>query len=282
VKGCYPIALSVDLEFWWCSELLKGVKIEDRTEIIQDAARLLLDELSRRDCRATFFILGEVAEKYPALILDISKQGHEIANHGASHRNVFEMTPTEFEEEVRRSTEVLADIVGQKPIGFRAPNFSFDQRTVWAYDILKSFEYRYSSSVFPFKTRLYGVPKAPLQPYSPSASDICRHDPDGDLLEFPASVYRLAGINVPVSGGFYFRLLPVRFLRFALTRITTSRPAVLYLHLRDIYPDAPRISGLPLSARVFHYWGLNKALEKLRFLLNHMKFTTVKNTLGLS
>jgi len=278
----YPVALSFDLEYWWCSELLKDVYLEEKKEIIHEAALLVLNSLDKQNLKSTFFVLGSVAEKYPDLIRHIHQRGHEIAAHSYSHRNVFELTPQEFEEDLKKTTEILTSITSEKPIGYRAPNFSFEQNTNWAYGILKRFGYKYSSSVFPFKTKLYGLPKAPLSPYSPSPSDLTLPDPQGQFIEFPATVLKVLGKNIPVSGGIYFRLLPVSFTKFALKRIIKERPAIFYLHMRDLYEHVPRIKRLSFEARIVHYFGLKNAMKKFECLLKHFEFKAVRDVLGLT
>lgn len=278
----YPIALSFDLEYWWCSELLRDVHLEEKKEIIEEATLLVLNLLDKHNRKSTFFVLGSVAKKYPDLIRLIHQKGHEIATHSYSHKNIFELKPQEFEEELKKVTEILTSITSEKPIGYRAPNFSFDQNTNWAYDILKKIGYKYSSSIFPFKTKLYGLPKAPLSPYSPSSSDLLLHDPKGKFIEFPATVLKVLGKNIPVSGGIYFRLLPVSFTKFALKRITKERPATFYLHMRDLYENVPRIKHLSIEARIVHYFGLKNAINKFEYLLKHFEFVAVKDALGLT
>jgi len=279
--GVHPIALSFDLEYWWCSELLNGENLGYKPEILTPATQMVLELLDKHQIKATFFILGVVAEKHPKLVEAIHQKGHEVASHSHSHRNVFELSPSRFEEEVRKSTDVLTSIIRERPIGFRAPNFSFDQRTSWAYGILEKYGYRYSSSVFPFRTKLYGLPKAPVFPYSPSRENLELADPEGRFIEFPASVLDVFGKNIPVGGGFYFRILPLRFTRFALGKIIRRRPAVFYLHMRDLYAPLPRYKSLSPQARFFHYWGLKTSLSKFEILLESFEFKPVRKILGV-
>ena len=279
--GAHPIALSFDLEYWWCSELLNQEKLSHKPEILTEATHLVLQMLDKYRIKSTFFILGTVAEKFPQLVSTIHKKGHEVASHSHSHSNVFELSPDQFEEEVKNSTDILTSITYEKPIGFRAPNFSFDQRTPWAYGILEKYGYQYSSSVFPFKTKLYGLPKAPVYPYSPSRENLEVPDPEGKFIEFPASVLEVLGKNIPVAGGFYFRVLPLRFTHFALGHIVRRRPAVFYLHMRDLYAQLPRFNNLSLKARLFHYWGLKTSLRKFEALLQHFDFMPVKEALDI-
>lgn len=281
LKTTHPIFLTIDLEFWWCSEFLNDIVLKDKKPMIEEASDVVLGLLNEHGIRSTFFVLGSVAEKYPDLIKRIHDDGHEIAAHSYSHRNVFDLQPKEFEKEVKKVTEILSSITSVNPLGFRAPNFSFDERTVWAYDILSAHGYQYSSSVFPFKTQLYGVPKAPLEPYRPSTESILNHDNKRRIIEFPASVIKIFGKNIPVSGGFYFRLLPAEFLSFSLKQIIKKRPAIFYLHLRDVYKDVPKVPSLPLQARFFHYHGLRRSLRKFRRLLVQFEFQPVRDMLDL-
>jgi polysaccharide deacetylase family protein (PEP-CTERM system associated) len=277
----HPIALSFDLEYWWCSELLDISSLTRKPEILADASQLILRLLDKHRIKSTFFILGTVAEKFPHLVEAIYRMGHEVASHGHTHSNVFGLSPQQFDEEVKKSTEILSSITNEKPIGFRAPNFSFDQSTPWAYGILEKHGYKYSSSVFPFKTKLYGLPKAPVFPYSPARDNLLLPDPERKIIEFPLSVFNLLGKNIPVSGGFYFRVLPISFTRFALGSILRRRPAVVYLHMRDLYAQLPRFRELSLKARLFHYWGLKTSLLKFEDLLESFNFKSVRDTLGL-
>ncbi|MFC2156971.1 polysaccharide deacetylase family protein [Acidobacteriota bacterium] len=276
-KDRHPIALTVDLEFWWNSEFLKGIPCESLGDIIEPAAESLLNSMEDCGIKATFFVLGEVAEKYPRVIQNIHKRDHEIANHGYSHTNVFELTPDEFEKDVKRSTVLLKSITGVSPVGYRAPNFSFSKSTAWAYPILEDNGYSYSSSLFPFKTRLYGVPEAPISPYSPSREDITVHDPEIHIREYPATVIKCIGKTLPISGGFYFRILPAVITKNALKGILKTRPASFYIHLRDLYPNVPRLKDIPWLARFFHYYGLNTSMKKFEYLLARFNFETMKS-----
>lgn len=281
-SGRFPLAMSIDLENWWCSEFLRDVHLGEKREIIQEATYLVLNLLDKYNSKSTFFILGSVAEKYPDLIKHIHQRGHEIGAHSYSHKNLFELKPQQFEEDLKKTTEILTSLISERPIGYRAPNFSVDQRTNWVYDILKKWGYKYSSSIFPFKTRLYGLPKASLTPYSPSTADLSLHDPHGEFIEFPATVFRLFGKNIPVSGGFYFRLFPSSLTKLALRNVTKKRPAIFYLHLRDIYQDVPRVKNLPFTSYFFHYFGLKNALNKFEHLMQALEFKTARDVLGLT
>ncbi len=267
-------ALSFDLEYWYSAEFVSrhlpsGFRGEDG---VMESVTPILELLARYNTRATFFVLGTVAERYPDLIGDIFKRGHEIASHGYSHRMLHDLGREEFAREIDKSVNLLESITGSKPIGFRAPSFSLDNTTSWALEILRQYGFKYDSSIFPIKTPLYGMPDAPRYPYRPSPGDITRDAPDGDFIEAPLTVFRTMGANIPVAGGFYFRVLPLWFLKLALRRVNRSRPAIVYLHPWETLPSTPRLGTMPRWNRLVSYWGMNSALRKLERLLPEFDF----------
>ena len=153
-----------------------------------------------------------------------------------------------------------------------------DNSTSWVLRVLKQYGFKYDSSIFPTKTMLYGVPNAPLHPYRPSTSDMAKHDPEGDIIEFPLSVVKL-GKNIPISGGFYFRALPLWFLRFAIRRVNMARPAIIYIHPWETYPETPRLDSMPLFSRFITYHGINSALKKVEGLLEKFEFKPLREFL---
>lgn len=203
------LALSIDLEFWYSAELVRPYANTDN-DLIIEMTKPILDLLDYHETRATFFVLGEVAEKYPDLILEIYNKGHEIASHSYSHRTIGELGRDEFESDIRKSKIILERITGDKVIGFRAPTFSINNNTIWALDILEKLNFIYDSSIFPIKTPLYGIPNAPLHPYFPSRIDLSKEDMlhGFKIKEIPLTVYRLCSLNIPISGGFYLRRIP--------------------------------------------------------------------------
>ena len=158
-------ALTIDLEFWHSPELLRGFLTEERDgpidDLIFEMTKPILDVLDEYNVKATFFVLGLVAEKYPELIEEIYDKGHEVASHAYSHKTLFELGKDEFEREMDKSVQLLRHITKENPIGFRAPSFSVDNSTKWVFDVLKKHGFRYDSSIFPIKTRLYGLSDAP-------------------------------------------------------------------------------------------------------------------------
>jgi polysaccharide deacetylase family protein (PEP-CTERM system associated) len=210
--------------------------------------------------KATFFTLGWIAERFPRLIRQIVAEGHELASHGYAHHRVFEQTPSDFRADVRRTKKLLED-VGQVAIkGYRAASFSIGAQSLWALDVLAEEGYGYSSSIYPIKHDLYGMPEAPRFPYRPGGSR---------FVEIPLTTIRLFGRNFPCSGGGYFRLLPYRVTRTALRHAMRhdGQPCVFYFHPWEIDPGQPRIEGARLKSRARHYVNLRGMEGKLRRLL---------------
>jgi polysaccharide deacetylase family protein (PEP-CTERM system associated) len=235
--------------------------------------------LNKYDTNATFFILGKLAEKYPELIKEIAKNGHEIGSHSYSHKTLHELGMKNFENEVKKTNGILKSIIGKSPIGFRAPTFSIDNTNKWALDILAKNGYMYDSSVFPVKTNLYGVPDAPVFSYCPSKDNITVHDPNGPIIEFPLSVIKI-GKNIPIAGGFYLRLFPISILKYAINRVNMRRSVVIYMHPWEMYSLTQKVS-LPLTSRFITYYGVNSAFSKLEHLLKKFSFSPIKEVLDL-
>lgn len=268
-------ALSIDLEFWWCNEFLTDYLPCDREDRFRESLRPIFAVLNAFDVKATFFVLGAVAEQYPEVVNEIYRGGHEIACHAYSHKPLYAMNRGEFEDELEKSLELLADY---NPVGFRAPSFSLNNGTKWAIEVLEKYGFQYDSSIFPVRTQLYGVPDAPVGIYRPSRGDVSVHDPDGPIVEFPLSVLRL-GMNIPVSGGFYLRALPEQFLSWGIGKIASRRPANIYVHPHDIYPGPPLLK-VPFMSRLVTYHGVRTSLEKLIMLMTRFSFMPMGALLG--
>jgi polysaccharide deacetylase family protein (PEP-CTERM system associated) len=239
----------------------------------------LLNLLDRYDTKATFFVLGVVAEEHPELIKIIYEKGHEMGSHAYSHKTLYELGKKGFEEEIKLSVELLMEITNEKPIGFRAPSFSIDNSTKWAFEILEIYGFKYDSSIFPIKTKLYGVYDAPLHVYKPSKDDITKEDYEGCIIEFPLTVVKIER-NIPISGGFYLRVMPFWLLKFLMRKVNKTRPAVIYVHPWETYEKTPRLN-LPMLSRLITYYGIDSALKKLEGLLENFKFAPIKEVLGL-
>jgi len=228
--------------------------------------RRLLALLAAHSTRATFFVLGWVADRHPELVREIAAAGHEVGSHGYAHRLLHRQSPDEFAADLARSLAVLRSALGDAgaPLGYRAPGFSLTSRTLWALDILRAQGVRYDSSLQPVLTRrrngAYGA--------SRFATRL-----DAGLWEFPVSTVRLAGYNCPVAGGAYFRLLPLWVTRRAIDRINAEgRPAVVYLHPWELDPAEPDVPQAAFHARLRHRLNLGKTEGRLRRLLGAREF----------
>ncbi|HHV24570.1 MAG: polysaccharide deacetylase family protein [Methanosarcina sp.] len=272
-------ALSFDLEYWYTAELVCRFAPDEKEDQVIEAVYPLLDLLDKYDTKATFFVLGKLAEKYPELIKEISKSNHEIGSHSYSHKTLHELGINNFEYEIEKTNGILKSITGKSPLGFRAPTFSIDNTNKWALEILAKHGYKYDSSVFPIKTNLYGVPDAPVVSYNPSKNDITVHDPNGPIIEYPLSVIKF-GINIPIAGGFYLRLLPISVLKHAINRVNVNRSVVIYIHPWEIYSYTQKVQ-LPLISRFITYYGVNSAFSKLENLIKNFTFSPIREVLGL-
>lgn len=272
-------ALSIDLEYWYSNEFLLKYLPENPESQVVEATEDLLKMLKRYDIKATFFVLGSVAEKHPDFVKQIHKEGHEIGCHAYTHSTLYKLGKDKFEEELKLSTKLLISITKERPLGFRAPSFSVDQSTSWVFELLDKYEYKYDSSIFPIKTMIYGVPKAPLVPYRPNINNIEEHDPNGKIIEVPLTVYDSI-INIPVAGGFYFRLIPGWVLRQTFNQITKKRPVIMYIHPWETYSKTTRLN-VPPHIGFEAYFGINNAQRKMESLVKKYQFTTVRDILGI-
>ncbi len=273
-------ALAIDTEEWYHSELLGG----QRPPIFQvcEATQQVLNLLDHYQVKASFFIVGEVAERHPDLVLKIVERGHEVGCHSFSHHPLWKLDEDLFREEMNDFHRVMKDILGRDRIkGFRAPCFSLDHRTTWALKVLVDFGYQYDASIFPVKLNPhYGVRGTPLRPYRISLEDVRKEDPTSPLIEFPTVPLRLGKLKIPIAGGFYLRLWPLSFLQWGLRRINREQPFLLYFHPWEGFSETPRLN-LPYLNRFISYYGIGTALKKLEFLLNHFNISRVDRVLGL-
>ena len=224
----------------------------------------LLDIFGEAKVQATFFILGWVAERHPALVRRIVTDGHELASHGFGHRRVDSQSPDAFRADVRDAKQMLEDAGGMLVRGYRAPTFSISGNSIWAHAILAEEGYRYSSSVYPVRHDLYGSPGAPRTAFEPLSG----------LVEVPLTTVRVLGIDVPASGGGFFRLYPYPLSRWLLTRANRANraPAIFYLHSWEIDPEQPRQHRAPFLAKFRHYLNLGRTETRLRRLLRNFSW----------
>ncbi|RMF70925.1 MAG: DUF3473 domain-containing protein [Alphaproteobacteria bacterium] len=259
-----PFAFTVDVEEYFQVAAFASVIARDdwdrwpsRVENGLAVVAALLDEADRR---ATFFVLGWVAERHGRWIRALAEAGHEIALHGYDHRPVFSMTEAAFRQDLRRARAAVEDAAGVSVTGYRAPSFSIDERTPFAHRVLAEEGFAYSSSVFPGRTDLYGMAGAPRQPYRPLADA-------PDFWEIPVPTLRLAGRNWPWGGGGYYRLMPDALYEWGVRRLVAAgRPVFFYCHPWECDPGQPRVAA-PLKSRVRHYLGLGRMRARLERLL---------------
>ncbi len=273
-------ALSIDLEEWFHTELARV----EKSSLLQakEATQPILDLLDRYHVKASFFVVGEVAEQNPDLVRSIFERGHEIGCHTFSHTLVWNLGDVLFRHELERFQAVMETILGKVRIkGFRAPCFSIDNRNKWALRALADFGYLYDASIFPLKINpLYGIRGAPIHPYRISFEDVRKEDPQSPLVEFPFCPLTLWKMRIPISGGFYLRILPMPLIYWGLKKMNRSHPFLVYFHPWEGFEKTPRLK-LPFYNRVISYYNISSALKKFEFLLNHFKFARVDEVLGL-
>lgn len=229
----------------------------------------LLELLARHDAIGTFFTVGWLAERKPALVRRIADQGHEIASHSWWHRRVTSLTPDEFRDDVRRCRTTLEQAAGRPVLGFRAPSFSIVPGAEWAFDVLVEEGYAYDSSIFPIRRPGYGYPGAPVVPY-----EIRR--PAGTLLELPMATTTIAGVRLPAAGGGYLRQLPYRLTERAFDEhAARNESGMFYIHPWEIDEAQPRL-GVPLLTWFRHYNGLARTRPRLERLLARFRFTSAE------
>jgi polysaccharide deacetylase family protein (PEP-CTERM system associated) len=276
--GAPANAMTVDVEDYFHVAALSEVisrddwsKMEFRAAASTDR---LLELFDRTSVKATFFVLGWVAQKAPELVRRIHAAGHEVACHGLTHELVYRQTPAVFRDETRQSKAMLEDLIGAPVDGYRAASYSITRESLWALDILCDLGFRYDSSIFPIAHDRYGIPGASTRPgriASPNGSSI---------VEFPLTTKQLFGMRVPVAGGGYFRLLPYWFTRWALASVNErgAMPFVFYLHPWEIDPEQPRFDASWFS-RFRHYNNLDVCEARLRSLLADFRFSTMREVL---
>lgn len=274
-------ALSVDVEEYYHAAIFRrGVgalsnrHFESRVEQSIDRLLLLLEE---HGARATFFVLGEIAARQRTMVRRIAAEGHEIGCHSNRHEDVYLQSPPGFRADIRRAKARIEDAVAGPVIGYRAPNFSIRRaQQSWAYRILLEEGFRYDSSVHPIFHDRYGQPDAPRFPY-----EVWRDGPHS-LMEFPVGTARVLGVNLPIGGGGFFRLLPCTLVRRGINRVNVRerQPVMFYVHPWELDPDQPR-PPMAWRHRFRHYFGLEKEAAKLSALLAEFRFAPACEVLHL-
>lgn len=261
-------ALTIDVEdYFQVSAFAPYIRRDDwdarECRVERNVARIM-DMLAERDVKATFFTLGWIAERYPAMVRRIVDGGHELASHGYGHERASDLDHAAFSQDVERAKKLLEDLAGREVSGYRAPSFSIGTGNLWAFDALARAGYRYSSSIYPIRHDHYGMPDSPRFAYRVGTG----------LLEVPITTLRLMNRNLPSSGGGYFRLLPYALSRWMLQRVNREdrEPAVFYFHPWEIDTDQPRIAGINAKTRFRHYVNIGRTEGRLRSLLRDFRW----------
>ena len=268
-------AMTVDVEdYFHVSGFEDVVRREDWHAFpsrVEMNTRRLLTILADHSVKATFFVLGWVAERFPHVVKEIHVAGHEIGCHSYWHRLVYEQTPAQFQEDTHRAKAILEDITGGPVLGYRAPSYSIVRRTLWAFEILAEEGFIYDSSVYPILRDRYGIPGAPRFPYPVKVNGAC-------LTEIPLGTIRLLGTNLPIAGGGYLRLFPESFTHWAIRSVNYRErmPVVCYIHPWELDANQPRLRGGGLST-FRHYVNLHDTERRLKSLLRGHRFCPIED-----
>ena len=270
-------ALTVDVEEYFQVAAFERTIIRDSWDTAESRVEFscgrVLDLFEAQGVRGTFFVLGWIAERHPGLVRRIVRDGHELATHGYDHTRVHNFTPEQFRADVVRTKAVLEDIGGVQVRGYRAPSYSINAKNLWALDVLQETGHVYSSSIYPIRHDLYGMPDAPRFPF--------RFRPDG-ILEIPVTTVRMGGRNYPCGGGGYFRLLPYGAFRWMLARVNEQdrQSGLFYFHPWEVDPGQPRVEGAPLKSRFRHYLNLESMATRLERLLGDFSWGRMDEVFG--
>jgi len=268
-------ALTIDFEDWYQGLEIpysEWHKFEDRIDFVGNKLLQILDEA---DTKATFFMLGYIAEKHPEIVKRIEAEGHEIATHGFSHTLIYTQTPELYREEMQRAIGFLENLTGEKVVGHRAPFFSITKDSLWALDILGELGIRYDSSIFPVMNYRYGIAGAPRFPYEIERGG-------HKFMEFPVSTLKFGKVTLPIAGGAYFRIYPYALSKQFLKAVNRSGyPFTFYLHPWELDPEHPRID-LPRRISATHYFNLGATEKRFRKLLRDFKFAPMKKVLNIN
>ena len=265
---------TIDLEDWYHANYEENLFENEgsKKSTVCDNTQVLLDLFKVNGVKATFFVLGFVAEQHPLLVRKIAEYGHEIASHGYGHRLVYSQTPVEFREDIRKAKWLIEDTIGEPVLGYRAPSWSITKKSLWALDILIEEGFLYDSSIFPTENFLYGIGDAPRFINKPVVDG-----EEKNIWELPPSTAKVYGKNIPFSGGFYFRTCPLLGIKILANKLKKEGQSVVYyLHPREIDPKQPRLHLKPKDALI-HYNGIKGCQRKLENVLMKNEFITIQN-----
>ncbi len=264
-------ALTIDVEDYFQVSAFSGTidrknwdSIPCRVEANVDRILGLLDD---HGAKGTFFTLGWVAERFPNVVKKIVANGHELGSHGYGHHRIQEFTPQAFRQDIEAAKKILEDLSGHEVRGYRAPSFSIAKNTMWAFNEIKACGYAYSSSVYPVKHDLYGIPDAPRFPYRV----------ENGLLEIPMTTARFGTKNVPAGGGGFFRLFPYAVSKRLIERVgrVDNERCMIYLHPWEFDPEQPRVEGAPLKSQFRHRLNLSRTIPRFKRLLSDFNWDRV-------
>ena len=265
--------LTVDCEEWFVAEALANRLDRSQwdslpTTVARNCERLL-DLFYKHQVKATWFMLGWVADRHKDLMQTIVNEGHEIACHSYYHRRVDQLSPEEFKKDTERAIDAIFRAIGNRPYGYRAPSWSINQNTPWAFEILAQLGFEYDSSIFPIKHEFYGVPQGPRYTFRLTSEN-------GSLFEIPASTYRMFGQNIPIAGGGYLRHIPYWYTRKMIRSLNKKgQPVMTYIHPWELDPNPPSLSGLSAMQKLRTYGSISILSHKFERLLSDFEFTTV-------
>ena len=274
-------AMTVDVEDYFQVSAFAGHISRDDWDRLPCRVELntnrVLDLFAEGGAKATFFTLGWVAERYPQIVRRIVEEGHEVASHGMAHFRVGDQNPAEFMEDISRTKKILEDVSGEAVRGYRAASFSIGPETLWAHETLAEAGYVYSSSIYPVRHDHYGMPDAPRFPYQAV-------DGETGLRELPMTTVRKLNRNLPCAGGGYFRLLPYRYFRWAISSVNRDdgQPSIFYFHPWEVDPDQPRQTGISSKTRFRHYVNLHRMAPRLKRMLKDFSWDRMDRVFGVS
>jgi polysaccharide deacetylase family protein (PEP-CTERM system associated) len=263
--------LTVDLEDWFVVENLKQEISSDQWEQlpsrIEESTHLLLDLFSKYNVRSTFFVLGWIANNFPDLIKEIARRGHEVACHSYSHTRVDQLGEEAFREDTKRAIDIISEVSGVTPTGYRAPSWSINSKTPWAFEVLAELGFKYDSSIFPIKHDIYGELSAPRNIFKKKLES------GRTIIEIPASTIKFFGKNLPVCGGGYLRHSPYWYTAMMLRKMNqNNQPAVVYIHPWEFDNDQPRLEQLSMFQKFRQYGSISTMKKKLEKLLSEFDF----------
>lgn len=264
------IVLTIDMEDWFHSLDSQQENWHNYKRRIEHGTRKILELLAAKNSKATFFVLGEVAENHPELIREIIKEGHEIGSHSYYHKFIYKQSAQEFRDDLKRSLNLLEDLTGKKIISFRAPYFSITKESLWAFDILKEEGIEIDSSIFPVLNHRYGIPSAKRLP----------HQLKNGIWEWPITTFKTFLGNFPFAGGVYIRFFPLAVSKFLISStIKKNEPILMYFHPWEFDPGQPSLRNISSFLSFRHYFGLSNNFKKFSSLIEEYETITLNKSI---